>query len=255
MAFWVLHDHLGKLIVANLMWAAAVALPLSAAGAITSGGAATGVLLGAATLLIAFGAIVPIVSAGMAYMIKVFIDRGDGSLNDWVEGMRLYWRRAIAIGFAYVLLGVCLSTSAWFYATRLQSSFPLLGYTLSALAVWGLAYTGVAGLFVLPALVQKRSSAIASIRLAGLLVLANPGFCMGVAGQVFLLTVLALAVPPIAVLVYASAVFTVSSCAYEVLARKYAESNMAQGQTSGRPDAEDDYLNRGIRDLFFPWNS
>jgi uncharacterized membrane protein YesL len=254
MAFWVLHDHLGKLIVANLLWVAAVALPLSTAGAIVRAASPGHMLLGSVALLFALAGFVPIVTAGMAHMVKTFIDRGDGSLGDLFEGVRLYWRRATTIGMTYLLLVACLSTSAWFYATRLQTSFPLVGYVLSAIAVWGLVFAAVVGLFVMPALVQRRASAISSVRLAGLLVLANPGFCTGVALQVCFLSALALAFPPLVVIIYASAVVTLASCGYEILARKYAESAVPT-HSAGRSDADDDYLNRGIRDLFFPWKS
>ncbi|MDX9973114.1 MAG: hypothetical protein RBU21_09000, partial [FCB group bacterium] len=123
---------------------------------------------------------------------------------------------------------------------------PWLGFGLSALAAWALVFALLTALMVVPALVQKKERALATVKLAAALVLANPFFALGLAVQVLGFTLVAVVVTPLLPLLYGSVVVVLVSSAYEMLARKYA----APGAP---PDEDDDYLNRGFRDFLFPW--
>ncbi|MCC6489480.1 MAG: hypothetical protein IT364_18425 [Candidatus Hydrogenedentes bacterium] len=260
MSFWVIYDHMGKLIVANAIWAIAIALPGTIAGvALFSGDVPTVVFIGVPALTVALGVVLPVGSAGLAHMIKILIDHKDGSLSDMLGGIRMYWRGALSIGLTSMGLIVCLGTSVWFYASAFQDKAPLAGYILSALALWCLVFFGVTALLLMPALVQKRERTLATLKLAVLLVLDNPMLMIGLALQVLLLTIIAAPVWPLFFVLYGAAVMVMSSCAYELMARKYAaiETAKSQGVAAGElpapDDEEDDYLNRGLRDVFFPW--
>ncbi|MCC6699042.1 MAG: hypothetical protein IT365_25690 [Candidatus Hydrogenedentes bacterium] len=260
MSFWVIYDHMGKLIVANVIWAVAIAFPGTIAGvALFSGDVATVVFIGVPALTVAVGVVLPVGSAGLAHMIKMLIDHKDGSLSDMLGGIRMYWRRASGIGLTSLGLTACLGTSVWFYASALQDRAPLAGYVLSALALWCLVFFGVTALLLMPALVQKKQGTLATLRLAVLLVLDNPLLMIGLAFQVLLLTIVTVPVWPLFFVLYGAAVLVMASCAYELMARRYATLETAKSHgvaadaLPAPADEEDDYLNRGLRDVFFPW--
>jgi len=62
------------------------------------------------------------------------------------------------------------------------------------------------------------------------------------------LLVLAVVMLPVFFGLYGALCVVLSSCAYEMLHRKYAA-----GEAAPRKDEDDDYLNRGFRDFLFPW--
>lgn len=252
MAFWIFHDHLGALLIVNFIWAAAVAIPIGfAVPAFLSGDVRLVAVIGLPLLTAAVFICAPVFGAGIAHLIKVLIDDKDGGVGDFFRGIRLYGVRAAVTGLCYAVATVLLGTSAWFYPMKLQTSMPVLGYALGAFAVWCLCLIGMTTLFVLPALVQRRTGIIATLRLATLLVLSNPGLSLGLALQCAMLTVVVAVVLPLFFAGYGAAIFCIGSAAYELLARKYAPKKDAVP-----PDDEhDDYLNRGLKDLFFPWKT
>ena len=256
MAFWVLFDHLGKLILANMLWAMTIAVPGSfAATAMFYGDPATRFWIGVPSMVVTLGMILPIMSAGLAHLIKVLIDRKDGSFSDMLEGIQTYWRRAVGIGLAYAFAGACLGTSVWFYAAKLQDSVPFLGYAISAVALWCAAFVGLTALFVMPALVQKREPVLATLKLSALLVLDNPLLAIGLAFQVAVISAITAPVWPLFFVLYGAVLVALGSSAYELMARKYAALAVETDQGAAPPldDEDDDYLNRGVRDVFFPW--
>lgn len=256
MAFWVVYDHTGKLLAANLLWALIVLVPGSiAASCILSGNPAVQLFLGVPGALLTALAGFPVMAVGVAHMAKQLIERKDGSLGDLFAGIRLYWRRAIGVGGILAIALTCLTTSVWFYASKLNEVAPILGYALSALALWGVLLVLLTGLYAFPALAQKRAGVVATLKLSILLVLANPFLSIGLGLQVCALGVIALLLPPFLFFLYGSVVMVLMSSAYELLARKYATPDSAEGPTKtiAPDDSQDDYLNRGVRDALFPW--
>lgn len=273
MAFWVVYDHVGKLVLANLAWTATAAPPLLVFfAALLSGDRAITLFLGLPALVLTLGVIAPVNAAAIAHLAKVMIDTGDASFADWGRGVKLYWRRAIATGFACLAAVAALLMSAWFYAVRLGAAAPWLGYAISALAVWCLALAALALPLAFPALVQKKSGVLATLKLAALLVLDNPLFCLGLWVYFVLLAALSIIILPFAAFFSGAAGVVLGSTAYEMLARKYAaverEKQGAQTEPDGREgavvsrggklvfdDSKEDYLNRGFRDFWFPWKA
>lgn len=261
MAFWVTYDHLGKLILANIVWFMVFAVPGSLGlTALGSGDRGLQIFIGLPLVVLAVGVLLPVVTAGLAHMVKVLIDTRDGAIGDLFRGIRLYGWRAAGIGLASLALVAALSTSAWFYAIRLGASVPWLGYAISAGALWCLLFLLLADLMVMPALVQKKAGVWTSLKLAGLLVLANPFFIIGLAIQFTIFTAVSLAICAVVPILYGSVAVVLVSSAYEMLARKYAGVDAAEALAPGAParrwppkDEEDDYLNRGLRDAIFPW--
>jgi len=271
MAFWVVYDHLGKLVLANLAWAATAApLLLAALAAFLSGDPALILFLGLPALVLSLGVVAPIYAAGIAHFAKVMIDTSDASFADLGRGIKLYWRRAVGIGLVYLTAVAVLLVSAWFYAARLGAAAPWVGYGISALAVWCLALATLTLPLAFPALVQKKSGVRATLKLTVLLVLDNPLFCAGLLVYFVLLGALSIIILPFAAFFSGAVAMVLGSTAYEMLARKYAaierEKNDAGSEPAGREgavisrggklvfdDSKEDYLNRGFRDFWFPW--
>ena len=264
MAFWVTYDHLGKLIVVNMLSVLLLMAPGGLAyAAIMSGDVHIALVVGCPMLVVTFGILLPLLAAAMAHMVKELIDTKDGSVRTFFSGLHCYAWRAVRVGLAYVLAVCCLVTSTWFYANRLGDSLPWLAYALSALALWALIFFALTALLVMPALVQKREGVWATFKLSALLVLDNPVFCFGLAMYWVLLASLAL-LPPVLFLFSLGPQIVLESSAYEILSRKYAAVEAGAVLAHGFPwrkakgtidwkDEEDDYLNRGFRDFLFPW--
>jgi hypothetical protein len=268
MTFWVTYDHLGKLILANVVWALAVSIPGAMAwAAFLSPYTEVQLLLGAPLALLTVVVLLPVTSVGLVFLAKELIETRDGSVRLFFRGMRLYGGRAIGLGALYSFASVTLATSTWFYASKLRESVPLLGYALSSLALWFLVFAGVTAILVLPTLVQKKSGVLQTVKLTALLVLDNPVLSLGLVINLAALTVLCGIFAPFFFFLYGAVAMVLASSTYEMLARKYAALEAAeQGETAARvllvgPDKrtvildeeEDDYLNRGLRDALFPW--
>ena len=291
MAFWVTYDHLGKLILASIVWTLIVCPP----GVAAMAGVEVGKLafprllhmafeneraahalktilsipldmylfLGILAALLYTSVALAIASAGLAYMAKGLIDNKDGALGDMFRGIRLYRGKAAGLGLAYLFAACCFGASTWFYANKLRDSAPWLGYLLSGLALWALLFLLLTALFAAPALVQKKSGILGALKLAALLVLDNPLFSIGLGIQLLAITAVAFIVTPLFFFLYGGVAVVLASCAYEMLARKYAL--IAEAEEKGlerkprtplftpEDDEEDDYLNRGMRDFLFPW--
>jgi len=257
MAFWVCFDHLGKLLVVNGLCFVVLLAPIAAGWwALQSAPPVVAVAVLGAVGLAVFAVLLPVCATGLAAMMKELIETRDGSVRTFFSGVRRFWGRAVGLGVVLVALQGLFAVSAWFYPTRFGASVPLLGFGLSALALWAMVYTGLVALFAAPALVQKQGGVLATLRLSALLVLDNPLLSAGVV--LALLPVAAACVaPPVLMFFSLAPVVAVVSSAYEMLSRKYAAVE-AHGDAPGRArvafgDEEDDYLNRGFRDLLFPW--
>ena len=262
MAFWITYDHIGKLILASLIWS----LPLAVFAFLALGATALqhpllGAAIAAPCAIVAAGILLPVLSAGLAHMVKQLIDTRDGSLGDMFRGIRLYWARASVVGVVYLAAGICLATSAWFYAEKLRDHTPWLGYGISAVALWCLAFLVLSAMLAMPTLVQKKGGVLETVKLSALLVLDNPLLMLGTVMQVAGMTAVAVVVPPVLFFLYGGTLLVVLSSVYEMLSRKYAAVEAASskgippGQAPVAPvdDEHDEYLNRGFRDFLFPW--
>jgi hypothetical protein len=265
MAFWATWDHLGKLLMMNVLCMLVLVLPGGAGlSAVASGDPWLALIAGAPLLLLAL-LLMPVLAVGMAQMAREIIDTRDTTPGAFFKGIRLYGWRAFRLGLAWLIVLVCLLTSVWFYAGRLGASAPLVGYTLSALAGWALLFALLGMQFLAPVLVQKRAGVAESMKTSLLLVLDNPLFCLGLALNGIVLASFSI-MPPVLLLFSIAPVVMLETSGYEMLARKYAAlAALDRGDPDpgarriGRrvrlefKDGEDDFLNRGFQDFLFPW--
>jgi uncharacterized membrane protein YesL len=272
MAFWITYDHLGKLLVANLIAVLAVFVPALLGAAFFASDIPWVPFAGVPLLLWALVVALPATTAGFAHLTKQVIDTRDAALGDVFEGIRLYGKRAVALGALGWFALCCLATSTWFYANLLSGSASWLGICLSAAALWCLLFVFLMGLIAIPALVQKKADTAETVKLSALLVLDNPLFMFGLSIQFLALTAVCIIVTPLMFFLWQAVSVALLTAAYEQLARKYALIEAAKAgvpaagavlaggirviSRDGRlvvDDDQDDYLNRGLRDFMFPW--
>lgn len=244
MAFWATYDNMGRLLVLSMAWALGVALPLSL-GLASLDGAPWAVFAAAgAAWLTAW-----VLGAGLAGFARSAIDTHDPALSDFWTGVKQHGFRAGLLGLGYLAAGTLLVVSVWFYAARMPWGPAWLRMGLSAAAFWALVFLGLTFPFAAAALAMKPSGPWATWKLAAALTLQHPAMALGTAWVWLGLTVLCLLVPPLLVFVYGGVSAMLAVSAYEMLARRHAA---ASGEAV-LDDADDDLLNRGLRDVFFPW--
>lgn len=222
MTFWITFDHLGKLLVVNLFCVAVLALPASVVlASFLAADEAAVLYVGLPVVALIIGVLWPVLAAGVAYMAAELIETRDGSIRTFFVGMRRYAWRAMGVGISLTMAVICLATSVGFYVYQLQDRAPLLGYLLSAVALWGFIFVLLAAPFAIPALVQRKASIRATLKLSALLVLDNPLLAIGLVLNEAALLLVAF-IPPVFVFVAPVAAVVMASSAYEMLSRKYA---------------------------------
>jgi hypothetical protein len=118
-----MYDHLGKLLLVNVLCVLILAVPAGLAyGAVRSGDPVVAMAAGLPMLLL-LAALLPVLSAGTAQMVKELIETRDGSVAAFFTGVRRWWWRAMRLGLFYAGVMVCLGVSVWFYAGRVGLRF------------------------------------------------------------------------------------------------------------------------------------
>jgi hypothetical protein len=258
MAFWVVYDHLGLLILANVS-CVAVLLPPAAIlwAALFSGDPVLHWMVGVPASAAILAVALPISVVAIACISKSFLASEEAGYRCFMRGAREFSLPAVALGMMATMTACVLLISVWFYAERGRAGWGWIGYGLSATALWALAAMGLATAWALPALVHKKTGVWAAWKLGLLLTLGNPVYSVSVVVLATLFWAATLVVLPLAVFFSISPVVAFFCCAYEVLARKYAavESvGLSQWRAKmAEQDKDDFYLNRGFRDFLFPW--
>lgn len=239
MAFWVLYDHAGYLIVLNVLGLATVFGPAWLVCRI-AGGLAPMAVLAAALLAV-------LVLVGQATVIIALIDGEEFSFRRMVTGVMAFGPRALVLA---LLIAAALSApviAAGFYASRMSPAQPLAGMLLSGLCLSGAVALLMSGIYALPALIHQRGTVIRALRTSFMLAGAHPVLTPGLL-LLILVQGLLLATPPGLLLLSTLPLVALVCSAYELLARHHAEIAGGSG-----PDEDDIYLNRGFKDILFPW--
>lgn len=262
MAFWVFYDHLGKLLLANLISVVIMASPLVVAHILlirwATGHVSQVLSLGIALLASCLG--VPLAFAGLYALVRELIDTRDGTLATYFSGMRRYGIKMVALSVLYMFVSACLVSSIIFYATHPPFNSPFVGYSISALALWIQLFLLVSLVFAGPAAIYKSQGILTIIKFAIVLALDNPLFALNLVGILALLALVGL-LPPILVFFLFTWLAVVQCSAYELLSRKYNAIQAAlQAGTYDKKnvqidfgDENDEYLCRNFRDFLFPW--
>ena len=137
MALWVTYDHLGKLVLANIVWAVAIVLPASyAATAIRMGDAKLALAVGVPVSVLTIAVILPVMSVGIGHMVAELIDVRDGSLRAMFTGIALYWRRATKAGAYASIIATIVTWFIFFAMSGFGGEYTVLGGVMPVAICW-----------------------------------------------------------------------------------------------------------------------
>lgn len=226
--FWNTYDHVGTLIVANVLWVLC-ASPLFTLPASTAG-------------------LFRVTSRIAAYQ--------EVSVREFFIGFRThFWPSARLCGLYFVCLMVLLANS--FFYIRLMEDRPWIGAILSGGMLWAIVFVGLTGIVTFPLLVQTHDPVRVIIKKGVALVLDNIVFT----GVVFVSGAVVLILGALTgaglVIGAVSAVGVLFSTGFRELEKKYTlySSEQEIRDASASADADQDFEEaRGWRDLFRPWD-
>ena len=244
MAFWVTYDHLGTLVIWN-----ALGIGLLVALGILS--ASLPGYLGLPVLAADVAIVLPALLAVLGHVGRNLIERREAGLSTLVEGARFALPGAV-VGLEFSALIALSLLGVYYYLVVIGRPTPIYGYALAAVCFWAAVCFAAAYFFALPAVAQRRAGALAAVKTGFLLAVDNPLFTAAMLLHAGALLALAL-MPPVLLLFSFAPLAMLQSAAYEILARKYAAPLVNGKRVIDYRDAEDDLLNRGLRDFFFPW--
>ncbi|MGD8626786.1 MAG: hypothetical protein PVJ34_19770 [Anaerolineae bacterium] len=192
-----LWDEFVLLIMLNLFWTFAAALPLAPFFFLPT--SASLILILGLTLLLLLP--LPIVSAGICFVTNQ-ITRGRAvDLGTFARGARRYWLKALAVAGINLVVLVLIASNLQFYAVVLEGA-----WTNIALAIWlvvGL-YWLVAQLYWFPMLLElEEEKVLIALRNALVLIVVAPVFSLALALFVLILALACILLTVPAVLVMA----------------------------------------------------
>ena len=260
MTFWVLYDHVGKLLVANMLCAFLVVLPLLCIEYMLATSTTLTLSILAVIPICLMLIILPMFHIGLLWMVKELIEKRDGSLKTIFIGIKCFGLQALILFLIYLFAISCVLSSIWFYGQLAGNYSPLIQYGLGAFSIWIIAFLIATAIFSLPALVNKNNGVIGAIKLAFALVIDNPVFTLGILIHIAVMIAFSFALPFLLCFSF-SPIAVLQGSAYEILSRKYRylsefkkmPDNKNKAFTIDFGDENDEYLCRGFRDLLFPW--
>jgi uncharacterized membrane protein YesL len=214
-AVWETYDHIGLLVLANLLWIV-LSLPIVTAPAATAG----------------------------LFHIAARIDRGDdASLHHFFAGFRLRFVPALKLGIVDLAALLVLWVNIDFYS-HLRGVGTLPGMILAAAMVWLGAFYFLMHAHLYPLLTEGETSLRQLLRKSALLTLDNLAFTVGITFQSLSLSILCVVTGAGLVLINGSLVAVLLTAGHRELRGKYHS-------WEDRPSPE----TRTWRDLWRPWES
>lgn len=244
MAFWVTYDHLGRLTLWNALGMGLV-VAWGALSASLPGYWGLGMLFGL------FALVLPAFLAVLGHVGRTLIEEREAGVRTLIDGVRFALPGALVGLFFSALIALAL-LGVYYYLLVMARPTPLQGYVLAAVCLWAAVFFAGAYFFALPAVAQRRAGALAAVKTGFLLTIDNPLFTAIVLLHGAAILMLAL-LPPVLLLFSLAPLAMLQASAYEILSRKYAAPVVEGKRVIDYRDAEDDLLNRGLRDFFFPW--
>lgn len=159
--FWLSYDHIGLLILANLLWIL-LSLPLVTA---------------------------PAATAGLFYLTARISRREDASLRDLLIGFRLFFKPALMIGLVDAAIAIILWVNVDFYS-HLGGRASIPGMLFAGLIIWATAFWVLIHAHLFPLLISGEKGVRSLFRKSALLTLHNPAFTIGITVQSISLTVI-----------------------------------------------------------------
>jgi len=213
--FWLTYDHLGLMLLANLLW-----LALS---------------IGVVTM--------PAATAGLVALARRVAAGEDASARDLLRGFREHFVPALKVGLFDLAVLLVLWVNIDFYS-HLSGRAQIPGFALAAVLVWAAAFWVLMHIHIYAVLVDGERHLRPIVRNAALLTLDNPTFTIGAALQSFMLIMLSILTGVGVIGIMSSLLSLLHATGHRELLRKYRD---------GIP--EDAPENRTWRHLWRPWES
>lgn len=214
-SIWGTYDHIGLLVLANLLWVA-LSLPVVTA---------------------------PAATAGLFHLAGRIAHEEDVSLRDFFAGFRSHFVPALKLGAVELVLVLLLWVNVDFYS-HMRGGATIPGMVLAAVMVWAAAFFILMHAHLYPLLADGETSLRQLLRKSALLTLDNLAFTIGITIQGLALSVLCVVTGAGLVLINASAVAVLFATGHDELRRKYHSWEPS-------PDPE----TRTLRDIWRPWES
>ena len=214
---WNTFDHLGLLVVANLIWVG-LCLPVVTAPAST---------------------------AALFHLGRKIAAGEEVTVRDFLIGFRVHFVPSLKAG-AFTLAAVAVVWVNVDFYSHFGGRATLPGMLLAATMVWVGAFVTLMHVHVLPLIVHGERSLRAALRKSALLVLDNPGFTIGIAVQALSVAVLSVITGAGLVLALGSFLAVLLTTGHRELLKKYFPDS---------PEATEPDETRVFRDLVKPWAS
>lgn len=236
MSFWVLYDHLGPILVLNMVTVATVL----ACGLLVTGIGLSPLVMVGLVVLALFA-----LAGGQGHLINTLLSGQPFEYRSMWVGIRSFAVPLMLMGLAFSAALTLCGVGSWFYGVVLAERAPFVGLALAQLCLCTAVGIGLITFHAVPALFARGGAVWPAWCTGATIVLHHP---VGSA----LLVVLALAAlvvamtPPGLVLLSTWPLVALTCCSYELYARAY-------GATGTAGDEVDGFLNRGFRDFLYPW--
>jgi uncharacterized membrane protein YesL len=215
--FWNSYDHMGLLVLANLLWLA-LCLPIVTAPAST---------------------------AALLHLGRRIARQEEVTLHDFLAGFRLHFVPALKAGVFDATIGFLLWVNFDFYA-HLGGHAALVGALLAALMIWIAGFLVFMHAHVFPLIAEGERSLRAVLRKAALLTLDNPAFTFGITLQTLSVAVLCILTGVGLFLALGSLTAVLLATGQRELLKRYFPES---------PEAAESDETRGFLDLIRPWES
>lgn len=253
-SFWISYDHLGKLVLANVIWFSLSFGAIIIAAAIAG---YAGWSLSARSIIIAIGlavglVTVPSVSAGMLHFTSLLAQKKSAEIKDLFQGIRLNFGRSVALGLLAIIVWAALAVNIIFYARVIGPINFWLGTIPGGMAIWMFAFYNVMLVHFAPMIVRTRGGPLGTFKIAALLTLGNVRLSSGLYISVWVIILLACLTGVGIICLVAALSGVLLNVGYGELARRYERKNRENAGLKPLEE-EDEYAGRGLRDILKPW--
>ncbi len=214
-SMWTSYDHLGLVVLSNLLWLA-LALPIVTA---------------------------PAATAGLFYLATKLARGEPARARDVIEGFRLHFAPATKIGALTLLACVVIWVAIDFYA-HLGSWATVPGMLVAGVLIWLAGFVLLIHVHIHPLVARGERSVRTILKKASLLTLDNLGYTIGIGAQGLAVFVLCVLTGAGLVLAAGGLLAVLLTCGHRELLKRYLPPD---------PDEIDPPETRGLRDLFRPW--
>jgi uncharacterized membrane protein YesL len=254
-AFWNTYDHIGRLILLNLLWAGCFPLPTYLAYWLLplDGPARIGATLLVGMLTHSFA------TTGVFAATADIVDYRKFTLKQFLRGGVTLYFPALCITLLLGLLYYMLYVSIRFYFA-LEGPAGILGFFLVGLQVWIGLFVLTMQVYLLPLLVKKRWGVSRTIKWSAILVVLRPGFNLLLLFQVIAAAVIIgiTVIGAIVILMSLASVF-LNTTLREVLKDLEESREPAKRPTSWKEIFEEerrrDEEPRTMKDILRPWDT